>query len=167
MFVRSASHLGSWSFSFCHLWTGVPVEDRWNTVRCSSVFLGFASETAFLVSPHQFFYFIKVQGLVWWLHDINPVGLEPGCCRLLVRLRLSSCFSSSGFKYFDVFKLIHDPWYVINNISIPWCLLHRASVSSVFCSFNSVFGGRLINCLWTQEEQSSFHQSTKCRSISL
>ncbi len=36
-----------------HLWTGIPAQDDC-TYHNSSAFLGFASETAFLMSPHKF-----------------------------------------------------------------------------------------------------------------
>ncbi len=37
-----------------HLWTGIPAQDDCTTHHNSSAFLGFATETAFLMSPHKF-----------------------------------------------------------------------------------------------------------------
>ncbi len=109
------------------LWTGIPAQDECTTYHNSSAFLGFASETAFLMSPPQVFYWIKVWRLGWPLHNINLVGLEPRCCSLtnvfgvVVLLKhpfqwhfLFGIRQHNLFKYFNVLKLIHDPWNAIN-----------------------------------------------------
>jgi len=102
----------------------------------------------FDVTP-QVFYWIKVRGLGWPLHNVNLVGLEPRCCSLtgvfgvVVLLRntfqghfLFGIRQHDLFKYFDVFKLIHDPWYAINRPdTIVWetSPYHDACATMLHC----------------------------------
>ncbi len=107
---------GAW-----HLWTGIPAQDDCTTHYSYSAFLGFASETSILMSPHN-----PPRGLGWPLHSINLVGLEPRWCSLtgvfgvIVLLKhpfqghfLFSISQHDLFKYFKVLKLIHDSCNVI------------------------------------------------------
>ncbi len=124
-----------------HRWTCIPAQDDCTAHHSSSAFLGFASETVFLMSPHKF-----------------SVGLRSGdwAARLLACLGLLSCWKGHflfgmrqyKLKYFNVLQLIHVPWNAINrpninirNIPISWCLHHHASRSSL-CTV------AWIQCLW-------------------
>ena len=102
-------------------------------------------------------------GLSWPLHYLNPFCLELRCCSLThvfgVVVLLKYPFQGHFlfgiwqhlFKHFDVFKLIHDPWYMINRPNtVVWktslyhdFLRHHASLSSVYCGLDSVLGGHL------------------------
>ena len=97
----------------------------------------------FNITP-QVLDWIKVWGLDWPLHNINFVGLErifglfTSVFGVIVLLKhpfqvhvLFSIRQHDLFKYFDMCKLIHDPWYaaIINRPS--WCLHHNASLSSL------------------------------------
>ena len=57
-------------------------QDHWTTFDNSSAFLGFVSQTAFLMSPHKFSIGLRLWGLGWQLYNINLVGLEPRRCFL-------------------------------------------------------------------------------------
>ncbi len=110
-----------------HLWTGIPAQDDCTTYHNSSALLCFASETAFLMSPHKFS--IGLRSGDWAGHSItlNLVGLEPRCCSLtgvfgvVVLLKhpfqghfLFGIRQHNLFNYFNILKLIHDPWNAIN-----------------------------------------------------
>ncbi len=110
-----------------HLWTGIPAQDDCTTDHNSSAFLGFCLRNSIFDVTPQVFYWIKVWRLGWPLHNVNLVGLEPRCCSLtgvfgvVVLLKhpfpghfLFGIRQHNLFKYFNVLKLIHDPWNAIN-----------------------------------------------------
>ncbi len=124
-----------------HLWTGFPAQDDCTTYHNSSAFLGFASETAFLKSPHKFS--IGLKSGDWAGHSIHNL-----------------------FKYLNVLKLIHDPWNAINRPTTwyekpPHIMMLVPPCFTVF-----VFGGRLTNCL-DPKRTILLYQSTKYCGISL
>ncbi len=79
---------------FWHLWTGIPAQDDCTTYHNSSAFLGFASETAFLMSPHKFS--IGLRSGDWAGHSITLIllVLNQDAARLLVCLGLLSCWNT-------------------------------------------------------------------------
>ena len=142
------------------------------------------------MSPHKFSMGLRSRGLGWPLHNFNFAGLEPRCCLLIgvfgviVLMKhpfqghfIISIMQLDRFKYFDISKLIHDPWYAKNRpstivgetshimILAPPCF----TVFSVYCGLNSVFGGCLTNRLWPLDPRITvlLYQSTKCFVISL
>lgn len=146
------------STSLWRLWTGISAQDDLTTFRTSSAFLGFTLETAFLMSPHKFSIGVRSGGF----HDVNVVGLEPRCCSLtgvfvvgvLVKHTFPEHFLSSIrqhdlFRYCDICKLIHDPWYVRNrpNTTVWQTAPHHDACTTMFQGLqsglwlNSVFGG--------------------------
>ena len=92
---------------------------------------------------------VKVWGLGWPLHNINSVGLKPrfilftSVFGVTVLLKhpfqghvLFSIRQHDVFKYFDICKLIHDPWYAINRpntILGETCPYHDACTTMLHC----------------------------------
>ncbi len=111
-----------------HLWTGILAQDDCTTDHSSSAFHGFASETACLMSPHRFS--IGLRSGDWAGHSITLILLvwNQVIARLLVHVFgvvvllkhpfqghfLFGIRQHNLFKYFNVLKLIHDPWNAIN-----------------------------------------------------
>ena len=116
------------STSFCHLWTAVPVQDLWTTVHSVSALLGVSSEMIILMSPQTCSngsrsgdwagYSITLILLVW-NQDAAAYWSVWGHC--LVDTPFPLRRKANLFKYFDEFKRIHDPWYLINRSdTIVW-----------------------------------------------
>ncbi len=76
------------------LWTGIPAQDECTTYHNSSAFLGFASETAFLMSPHKFS--IGLRSGDWAGHSITLILLvwNQDAARLLMCLGSLSCWNT-------------------------------------------------------------------------
>ncbi len=131
----------------------------------------------FEVTP-QVFYWIKVWRLGWPLHNVNRVGLEPRCCSLcvfgiVVLLKhpfqghfFFSIRQHKLFKYFNVLKLIHDPWNAINRPTTWYEKPPHIMMLAPPCFTVFVFGGRLTNCL-DPKITILLYQSTKYCTISL
>ncbi len=108
--------------------TGIPAQDDCSTYHNSSAFLGFVSETAFLMSPNK--YWTKVWRLGWPLHNVNLVGLELTCCSLRGVFEFSAWGSSD--------KLSAAPRSKKNNLasSVHKILHHFSSGQSMCCLEN-------------------------------
>lgn len=150
------------STNFWHLSAGIPAQDDFTTFHSSSAFLGFASETALLIAPYKFS--IGLWSGNWSGHSITLTLLEPryytlaGVFGIIVPFQGHFLFSKRQYdlKYFDISKLVHDPWYAINgtNTMVGETARYHEACSTMFHSLQSVLwlefsvGGHLTRTLW-------------------
>lgn len=134
------------STNLWHLLAVIPLHDSLTTFHNSFTFLGFASETAFLTSPHKFSIGLRSGDwaghsitliLLVWNHEFTSVF---GVIVLLKQPFQGHVLFSIGqhdlFKYFNICKLIHDPWYAINRpntIVGETCPYHDACTTMLHC----------------------------------
>ena len=122
----------NWFTSVLHRVDQLPAKDNSTPFHRSSASPDFCLRNSIPDITPQVSCWIKVLGLGWTLHDVNLVGLEPRWWLLtgvfwvvfLLKKPMSRAFpllQRDLLKYFDVSKLIHDPWCVINRPdSIIW-----------------------------------------------
>ena len=134
---------------------GISAQDEQTTFHSSSEFLGFASEIAFLISPHKFS--MGLRSGDWAGHSITSIFFvwNQDVARLLVCLGSLSCWNAhfggiSSSAYGNISSssiLMHSNWPMVNAMNGPNTVVWKSSPYHDFCA---TMLHRLHSGLWLE-----------------